>query len=83
MGEFGTKYTKCRPTKDPKQNPATNNFFGIQKEKNAIVQHAVDEIILQENKQLGVKVETHNKIDDEVDEDELYEIYKTILDEKK
>ena len=41
-----------------------------------MVQHAVDEIILQEieKENFSVKNETHEKIDDEVDEDELYEL---------
>ena len=40
---------------------------------------------MQENlkEYLSVKHETHEKIYDEVDEDELYELYKLILDEKK
>ena len=48
-----------------------------------MVQHTVDEIILQEKQKLSVKDETHDNIDDEVDEDELYEIYKMSLDEKR
>ena len=57
-------------------------MFGIQKENNAIIQHAVDEIILQENEKLSVKFETHENNDDEVKEDELYKLDKMILDEK-
>ena len=42
-----------------------------------MVQHADDEIILQETEKenLNVKNETHENSDDEVDEYELYEIY--------
>ena len=50
-----------------------------------MVQHADDEIILQETEKenLNVKNETHENSDDEVDEYELYEIYKLVLDESK
>ena len=48
LGEFGTKYDNIRPTKVHRQAPATNNVFGRHQEKNDIVQHAVDEIILRE-----------------------------------
>ena len=48
-----------------------------------MVQHTVDEIILQEKQKLSVKDETHDNIDDKVDEDELYNLDKTILDENK
>ena len=58
------------PNKYCSQDPATKNKFGRQKEKNGILQHAVDEIILQEKK-ISVKYETHDKIDDEVYENEL------------
>ena len=50
-----------------------------------MVQHAVDEIILQgkENKKFSMKDETHENIDSEVDEYELYELDKIIIDEKR
>ena len=56
--------------------------FVIQQQNNSIVQHAVDEIILPENKKLSVKDETHENIDDEFDEDEMCDIDKMSLDEK-
>ena len=57
----------------------------IPQEVIAIVQHAVDEIILQEteSENLSVKNETHEKIDDEVEKDQLYDPDKLSLDEKK
>ena len=57
-------------------------MFGVKKENNAIIQHAVDEIILQDNEKLSVKFETHENNDDEVKEDELYKLDKMILGEK-
>ena len=46
LGNLGTKYSKIRPTKDRRHEPATTKTCNRQKEKNAIVQRAVDEIIL-------------------------------------
>ena len=50
-----------------------------------MVQHAVHEIILQENEKvnLSVKNERHENINDEVDEYDVYDLDKLILDEKK
>ena len=39
-----------------------------------MVQHVVDYIILKEKQKLSVKDETHDKIDDEVNKDELYNL---------
>ena len=47
------------------------------------MKHAVDEIILQENAKLNLKDTTHEKIHDEVDEYDQYEIYRMSLDEKE
>ena len=49
MGEFGLKYYKIRPTNDRGRDPATKNKFNIQIDKNAIVNNAVDGIIMQDN----------------------------------
>ena len=83
FGEFVNKYDKYRPNKDCSHYPATRKCFGRQQETNSVTQHTVDEIILQKNEKLSVKYETHDNIDDEVDEDELYELDKMSLDEKK
>ena len=48
-----------------------------------MVQHAVDEIILQEKKKPGVEYETHENIDDEVNEYDMYKLDKLSPDEKK
>ena len=83
MGEFGTKYAKVRTTKYHSLEPATNKRSLRKKENNSAMKHAVDEIILQENAKLNLKDTTHEKIHDEVDEYELYEIYRMSLDEKE
>ena len=73
---------KIIPNKDLRQEPATKNKFSKQKENNDIVQHSVDESILQENKKLSVKYETRENIDSEVYEDELHGLDKMSLDDK-
>ena len=80
LGDFGPKYYKTRSTKDHRQDPETKKKFGRQQDNNTIVQHAVDKIIHQENKKIGLKDETNEKIDSEDYEDELYELDKTSLD---
>ena len=67
---FGSKYAKSRPNKELRQEPANKKKVGIQQENNYIVQHAVDEIILQE-KNAKCKDETHENIESEVDEYDL------------
>ena len=76
MSYFGYKYIKIRPTKKRRQEPEFNKKFGKQKDNNAIFQRAVYEILLQEKEKLNLEDETHDSIDDEVDEDELYKIDK-------
>ena len=49
LGDFGSKYSKSRTTKDRRQKPEKMKKFNRKKDNNAIVQHAVDEIILHEN----------------------------------
>ena len=49
LWDFGLKYSKRRPTKYRGNEPATKNKFNRQQENNAIVNHAVDDIILQES----------------------------------
>ena len=74
LDDFGAKYAKDRTTKNHTHDPATNKKFVRQQEKNYVIQHAFDEIILQENEKLSVKDETHENIDDEFDEDEMYKL---------
>ena len=57
-------------------------MFIMQQDKNTVNQHAVDEIILQEKEQLSVKDETHENINDELYEYDLYELDQMSLDEK-
>ena len=82
LGEFDYKYSRIGPTKDHRKEFATKKKFIIQQNNNAIFNHAVNEIILKEDKILSVKYEAHETIDSEVDKDNIYEIDKMSLDDK-
>ena len=80
LAGFGDKYSKIRPTKDHGHEPATKNKFNRQKEKNYIVNHAVDEIILQDNNKGSDEYESHENIDSKINENDLYDIDNMSLD---
>ena len=82
LGDFGTKYDTYRSTKDHRQDPATKKSFGRQQENNTMIQHVVDEIILQQNEKLSVKYETRESIYNEVNEDDLPDLENISLDKK-
>ena len=82
MGDFGSKYSKIRPTKDRRHDPMTRKEFNIQQDNNDIVNHAEDKILLQENNKVSAEEEAHENIESELDEDDLYNIDKMSLDEK-
>ena len=83
LGDFGSNYSKVRPTKYQRQETTIKKNDGRQQENNAIVQHAVDDILLQDKDKLSVEDETHKNIDGEVDEDELYNLEQMVFDEKE
>ena len=83
MVDFGSKYSKTRPTKDHGHEPATKKKLRRQQENSSIVQHTVGEIILKENKKLRWEDVSHENIDYDIDEDDLYEIDNMSLDENK
>ena len=57
-------------------------MFGRHQDNNSIVQHSADEIITAENKTIRVEYETHDNIDDEINEDNMYKLDKMSIDEK-
>ena len=61
----------------------TRNKFNIHQEKNAIVNHAVDKIIFQENNKIIAQYEAHENIESEIDENDLYQIDNMSLEKKK
>ena len=82
LGDFVTNYAKDGRTKYWLQKPATKKKFIRKNENNSIVQHSVYDIILQDNKKISVKDETHENINSEVDEEKLYKLDKISLDEQ-
>ena len=81
LGDFGSKYGKSRPTKERRKNPT--NRFNRKQENNAIVNHAVDKIYLQENDKVISKEEAQENIESEFYENDLYQIDNMSLDDKK
>ena len=65
------------------QEHSTKKSFGRHQDKNTIVKHKFDKIIPQDNKKLIVKYESQENIDDEGNEDDLYDLDKMSLDEKE
>ena len=57
LWDFGSNYAKKIPTKDRGHNTLPRNKFNRQKENNAIVNSAVDEILLHENEKVSAMKE--------------------------
>ena len=83
MGDFVYKYSKSSFTKDRGHDPVTRNIFNPQQENNTIGNHAVDEIILQENNIVSAEAEAHENIESELDENDIYHIDSMSLDDRK
>ena len=83
MSDSCIKYTKSRRAKDHRQDPTFKKMFVKQQGLNAIILHAVAEIIFQKKEKLGVKDETHDNIDNKVCECELYGLEKRVLMKNK
>ena len=82
MGDFGSKYSKIRPSKDCGHDTSNRNKFNRQQDNNDIVNHAVDDINLQEKK-ASAESESHENIESEIDGKNLYHIDNMSLDKKK
>ena len=83
MGEFGSKHSKSRPTKDSGHDTATRKKFNRQKENSDIVNNALDEILLQENNKVSNEYEAHKNIESDIYENDLYHIENRSLDNKR
>ena len=83
MVDFSSKYYKIRPTKDRGYDPATKDKFNRRQKKNSVFDHAVGDIVLQENNKLITGAEAHENIYSEIYENDLYQIDNMSLDEKK
>ena len=82
LGDFGYKYSKSRPTKYCRQDPAKMKKCKRQKENNSISQHAVDQIILKEKSKFSAEDEAQESIYFEINEDDLHEIDNMSIDKK-
>ena len=71
------------PTKDHGHDPVNGNKFNGQKQKNAIVNQEMDEIILQENSKVSTEAEAHEMIKPDINENHLYQIDNMSLDDNK
>ena len=74
MGDFGYMYDKSRPTKDSGKNTENRNKFNSKQENNVIVNSSDDEILLHETQKVSAEEESHENIDSDFDENELYQI---------
>ena len=83
LGDFGYKCPTIRPTKDRGHDPININKFNRQKQNNAIVESAVDKILLQEKNKVIAKEKSYENIGSDFYENELYHIYNIIPDDKK
>ena len=83
LGDLGSKYVKSRPTKYSGHNPIPRNKFNIYKDMNAVVNSAVDEILLQENQKVSADNGSHENTESDFDEKKLYQINNTSLDDTK
>ena len=83
LGDFGYTYINTRPTKDHGNNPAPRNKFNRQQENNAIVNSAVDKILLQENEKVSSVREAHENIESDFDEIKIYQIDNISIEDTK
>ena len=75
---FGTKYANIRPTRYHGSSPVPRKTFKSQQEKNAIVNNAVDEILLTQ-KLSDTNHEASELLDSDYDVNNLYEVDKMSL----
>ena len=83
LGDFGSKYAKSRPTKDRENDTTNKKKFNSQQGNNGIVNSSVEEILLHESQKLSADKVSHENIEPDFDESELYQIYNMSLDDTK
>ena len=82
-GRIFSDYVKSIPNKDRGHDPVPRNKSNKQQENNAIVNIAVDERLLHENKKLSAEKEAHGNIESNIDESKLYQVENMILEYTK
>ena len=83
LGDFGSKYAKSRPTNDRRQDPANGNKFNRRHEKNAIFNHTVYGILMQEYNKVSAEEVENKNIESEIVDNDIYQIDNMSLDDKK
>ena len=83
MGGFGSRYFKIHPTKYLTNDPVTRSKFNRHQDKNYIINHAVDKILLQENNKVSAEAEANEKIESELNKNDLYQIDNMSIDDNK
>ena len=83
LGDFGTTYANSRPTKYRGRNPVPREKNKRQQENNAIVNNAVDEILLNETQKLSAAREAPECLDSDYYENDFYQADKMSLEETK
>ena len=53
LGDFGTKYAEGNPTKYHGNNPVPRGKFNSPQENNAIINNAMDDVLINETKKLS------------------------------
>ena len=83
LGDLGSNYAKSSPTEDCGHDFANKKKLNRQQDNNAIVNHKLDEILLKGSNKVSVEAESHENIESELNENDLYQIYNMSIDEKK
>ena len=83
MGEFGSKYSYSKPTKDHWNHPIPMETFNRQLEKNDIIKNLVDEILLNETHKVSAAREAPENLDYDCDKNDIYQVEKLNLEETK
>ena len=84
LGEFENKYTAAQTTKDRGRKPVRRKIFQKKQENHAIINNVVDEILLNETKKVSaVNHEAPYFLENDYDENDLYQMENMILDETK
>ena len=84
LKQFGTKYAAAQSTKYHWNNPVTRKIFQKKQENHAIINNAVDDILLNETKKVSaVNHEAPESLENDYYENDLYQVENMSLDETK
>ena len=83
MGYFFANYTKINPTEDYGNHPIPRKTINRQLENNYIIKNVVDDILLNETQKLGAEREAPELLDSDCNDNNLYQVDKTSLEETK